>query len=184
MSSAGDADRKGSDEDRLAAPQVFISYAHDDAAHEERVRDFWLFLRANGINALLNPPVAEDRQDQAQWMTQQIQEADRVLVVASPAYRRQAEDNTTPGEGRGVVWEGRLIRDVYYADQEAGLPRILPVVLPGCSATDIPLWLSPAWATYYVVSEYSVAGAEALLRVCVPRIPSTALTSRVAVPAV
>ena len=31
--------------------RVFISYAHDDAEHEERVRDFWLFLRANGIDA-------------------------------------------------------------------------------------------------------------------------------------
>jgi hypothetical protein len=28
--------------------RVFISYAHDDEAHQERVREFWLFLRAHG----------------------------------------------------------------------------------------------------------------------------------------
>ena len=38
-----------------AAPvRVFISYAHDDAAHEERVRDFWLLLRKLGIDARLD----------------------------------------------------------------------------------------------------------------------------------
>ena len=61
-----------------APVRVFISYAHDDAAHEERVRDFWLFLRANGIDARLDLPAAERRQDWAQWMTREIRDADRV----------------------------------------------------------------------------------------------------------
>jgi hypothetical protein len=65
-------------------------------------------------------------------------------------------------DGRGVRWEARLIRDRFYAHQPAGLREVLPVVLPGCSAGDIPLWLGPA-AAHYVVSEYTVAGAERLL---------------------
>ena len=44
-----------------------------------------------------------------------------------------------PDEGRGVQWEARLIRDLFYADQEAGMARFVPVVLPGGSAADIPL---------------------------------------------
>ena len=48
-----------------ALPRVLISYAHDDQAHVERVRDFWLFLRANGIDARLDLPAAEQRQDWA-----------------------------------------------------------------------------------------------------------------------
>ena len=72
--------------------RVFISYAHDDAAHGERVRDFWLFLRANGIDARLDLPAAEQRQDWAQWMTRQVRDADRIVVVASPA---------VPAAGRG-----------------------------------------------------------------------------------
>jgi CHAT domain len=63
-----------------------------------------------------------------------------------------------------VQWEARLIRDLFYAGQGAGLSRFVPVVLPGCSAADIPLWLGPAATTHYLVGEYTVAGAEGLLR--------------------
>ena len=125
MSSAGEAagaGRAGERAGELAAPRVFISYAHDDAAHEERVRDFWLFLRNNGIDASLDLPAAGQRQDWAEWMTRQVRDADRVLVVASPDYKRRAEGDAGPGEGRGVQWEARLIRD-----------RLLPTSTPGCS---------------------------------------------------
>jgi hypothetical protein len=148
-----------------AAVRVFISYAHDDRPHEDRVRAFWLFLRAQGVDARLDLPAAEQRVDWAQWMTQQVRDADRVLVIASPQYRRRAEGDALAGEGRGVQWEARLIREVFYADQDAGLKRVLPVVLPGCMPDDIPLWLAPVSAMHYVVSDYTVAGAESLLRV-------------------
>ena len=61
--------------------------------------------------------------------------------------------------------EAGLIRNLMYEDQKAGLRRVLPVVLPGCSPNDIPLWLLPASASYYRVSEFTVSGAEKLLRV-------------------
>jgi len=144
--------------------RVFISYAHDDAAHVERVRDFWLFLRANGIDARLDLPAAEQRQDWAQWMTREIRDADRIVVVGSSAYQRRGEGDAGADEGRGVQFEARLIRDRFYADQDAGLQLVLPVVLPGGSAGDLPLWLFPATTTHYPVTEYTTAGAERLLR--------------------
>lgn len=147
------------------AVRAFISYAHEDAAYQDRVRSFWLFLRANGVDARLDLPAAEQRVDWAQWMTQEIRDAAYVLVVASPAYKQRAEGDAGPGEGRGAQWEARLIRDRIYADQERGLRQVLPVVLPGGSAADIPLWLAPQAATRYEIDEYTVAGAEAQLRV-------------------
>jgi tetratricopeptide (TPR) repeat protein len=155
------------DEESLATQsevRVFISYAHDDPAHEERVRGFWHFLRANGVDARLDLPGSEERRDWVQWMTQQVRDADRILVVASPKYKVRAEGDAEPEQGRGVQWEASLIRQRFYADQPAGLRLVLPVVLPDCSAADIPLWLAPAAATYYTVSEYTVQGAEQLLR--------------------
>lgn len=128
------------------------------------MRDFWLFLRTQGIDAQLDLPAAEQRQDWGEWTTQQIRDAQHVLVVASPEYKRRAEGDAEPSQGRGVQWEARMIRDRFYADQKAGLQAVLPVVLPGCSPTDIPLWLSPVPTTHYVVSEYTVSGAELLLR--------------------
>ena len=144
--------------------RVFVSYAHDDDAHVERVRDFWLFLRANGVDARLDLPAAEERQDWAQWTAREVRDADRVLVVASLEYRRRDAGDAEPGEGRGVQFEARLIRDRFYADQKAGLKLVLPVVLPGCSADDLPSWLAPASATRYTVTDYTVVGAEKLLR--------------------
>ena len=86
--------------------RVFISYAHDDGAHEDRVRDFWLFLRANGVDARLDLPVAEQRVDWAEWMTREVRDADRVLVVASPQYRTRAEGDAAAAR-RGGGCSGR-----------------------------------------------------------------------------
>lgn len=72
--------------------------------------------------------------------------------------KRRAEGDARPGEGRGVQWEARQIRNRIHADQDAGLREVLPVVLPGCSAADIPEWLAPSVATYYTLTEFTVAG--------------------------
>jgi hypothetical protein len=110
-----------------AARRVFISYAHepDDPCHRDLVREFWLFLRANGIDARVDLTGEEVRRDWAQWMTTQIRAADFVLVVSSPSYRIRAEGGEAPSRGRGVQWEARQIRDRLYADQEAcGVPKM------------------------------------------------------------
>ena len=57
-----------------------------------------------------------------------------------------------------------MIREVFYANQRLGLDRVVPVVLPGGTPKDLPLWLAPASTAHYVVREFTVAGAEALLR--------------------
>jgi hypothetical protein len=104
--SAGDARPAG------MARRVFISYAHEpgDPGHRELVREFWLFLRENGIDAQADLPGEEVRRDWTQWMTTQINKADFVLVIASPSYSISAEGQEPPGHGRGVQWEARQIR--------------------------------------------------------------------------
>lgn len=158
------ADREEPAEAARISVKIFISYAHDDSAHEDRVRGFWRFLRGQGVDAHVDLSAAELRQDWTEWMTRQIRDADYVLVIASPEYKRRAEGDAMPDEGRGVQWEARLIRDRLYADPQAGLRSIVPVVLPGCSASDIPLWIGPVATTHYLVRDYTVTGAEKLLR--------------------
>src|SRR6478609_7519994 len=94
----------------------------------------------------------------------QVCDADFVLIIASPAYKRRAEGAAAPDEGRGVQWEAALIREEFYADRVAAMARFVPVVLPGQSSDGIPVWLGPATTTHYVVSAYTVAGAEPLIR--------------------
>jgi hypothetical protein len=145
------------------APRVFISYAHESDEHAEAVRDLWIFLRAQGIDARLDRVAAQQRQDWALWMADQVRETDHVLVIASPAYRKRAEGRVGPDEGRGVQFEARLIRDAFYAHQD-DLGRFVPVVLPGQSEEGVPDFLAPATCTVYRVSGCTLAGAESLVR--------------------
>jgi hypothetical protein len=143
--------------------RVFISYAHESEEHGEQVRNLWLFLRRHGVDARLDRPAAEQRQDWASWMAAEVREADHVLVVASTAYRERAEGRSGPDSGRGVQWETRLIQNAFYADQRA-LDRFVPVVLPGESVAGVPDFLTPATSTVYQVHEFTLSGAEKLLR--------------------
>jgi TIR domain len=145
--------------------RVLISYAQqvDSPGHGESVQRLWVFLRECGIDARLDLPAARQRQDWALWMADQIREADFVLVIASPEYRERAEGRSGPDIGRGVQWEARLIRDAFYRDQ-GGLDRFVPVVLPGEDIDGLPDFLGPATSTVYYVSDFTVSGADALLR--------------------
>ncbi len=148
-----------------AQPRVLISYAHESPQHEDAVRRLWVLLRENGIDARVDLTAAEARQDWTLWMLEQVRDADHVLVVASPAYRRRADGLAVADEGRGVQWEAALIRDAVYRDRAAGLRRFLPVLLPGATVDEIPLFMNPTATTHYLVTDFSVAGAERLLRV-------------------
>lgn len=63
--------------DVTAPPRVFISYAHDSDDHLEKVRDLWVFLCANGVEAHIDRVAAQERQGWTMWMERQIAEADR-----------------------------------------------------------------------------------------------------------
>ncbi|QKV75681.1 TIR domain-containing protein [Amycolatopsis sp. Hca4] len=153
------------DEDQPRPPVVFISYAwdSDDRSHNDSVRRLWELLRLCGIDAQLDLDAEQQRQDWPLWMGKQIREADHVLVIASPAYRERAEGRGEANRGRGVQWEARLIRDAFYADPNA-VNRFIPVVLPGQSEAGVPDFLAPASTTYYTISDFTVEGAEGLLR--------------------
>jgi hypothetical protein len=64
---------------------VFISYAYDDREHADRARQFWLFLRESGIDARLDKPAAERRQDWPRWMSREMR-AVRLSREAAPEY--------------------------------------------------------------------------------------------------
>jgi WD40 repeat protein len=142
-----------------------ISYAHDDPAHEGQVLKFSEFLRANGVDALIDVEVAVRPQYWPDWMSTQIREGGYVLVIGSPEYRAAAEDRFPAQERKGVRWEARLLKDAFYTNHAAARDRILPVLLPGRTIEDLPDWLSPGAATHYSVTSYTAEGAEDLLRV-------------------
>jgi hypothetical protein len=122
-----------------------------------------LLLR-NGIEVGLDQWAEGVRRDWVRWTTDQIMSADFVLVVASPGYRAAAEGVTGPSRARGAAAEAALLREILYRDRAAHFRRILPIVLPGGTIDDIPLFLMPYSADRFAVSELSTAGIEDLLR--------------------
>lgn len=144
--------------------QVFISYAQDDDYHRQKVIEFWQFLRACGIDAQLDHSYEGDPQDWPSWMVRQIRAARFVLVIASPGYIERADGDPRRGEGRGVKFEAGLLRDEVYRNRESALGRFLPVVLPGRTRDEIPVWLGGGASTYYTVDSCTEEGAWYLLR--------------------
>lgn len=145
-------------------PRVFISYAHEDdnGAHAQQVRSLGQVLRAESIDVRLDHIDAEVSRDWTAWMRQEIETADVILVIASPAYKRQAEADTSAG----VAYEARLLRNELVHAPADWITRILPVVLPGSTSEDLPAFLRPF--SYFVIDPITQAGADRLLQRLVP----------------
>jgi hypothetical protein len=109
--------------------RVFISYSHDSEAHVNQVNQ--LAYKINDWGDLVirldlyesHPP-----QGWTAWMVEEIKEADFVLIVCSQGYTDKLEGKTEPSHGKGVKWEGRIIRNLLY---EAGSrsAKFVPVLL-------------------------------------------------------
>lgn len=145
-------------------PRVFISYAHDSAEHKEQVRRFCTFLREKvGIDAHLDQWYDDGRRDWSEWAIEQLNKADFILIVASPAYKRRADGTAPPDEGRGARFEAMIIRDNLTRNLPKETRRMLPVVLPGRSVADIPTFLCAHSTTHYPVADFTLQGIESLL---------------------
>lgn len=151
-------------EHRVLRCRVFLSYAHESAAHVAAVERFCRLLRSNGVDARMDLFVAEQRVDWVLWTIEEIRLAERVLVMVTSEYRERFERDETADTGRGVQLEGGLIREEIYRDRRAGLDKFLPVLLPGSSIDDIPVMLQPRAARHFQIHDLTVAGAEQLLR--------------------
>ncbi|MEV6622151.1 SEFIR domain-containing protein [Amycolatopsis sp. NPDC051106] len=145
-------------------PRVFITYSHDDKRHFDLVREFATFLRTGvGIDVRLDQWADDGRRDWSLWAIEQLAEADFVLVIASPDYKRRAEGTEVPHLGRGAQFEAAMIRDNLTQDLPRATRRILPVVLPGRRVEEIPSFLNAHSTTRYEIKEFTPAGVAELL---------------------
>jgi len=147
-----------------AAPRVFVSYAYDSPAHRTDVHRLSELLRISGVDVRLDDYDTGERHDWSAWMIDQITNADYVIVVGSPAYRKAGDGGGPASRNRGVQHEAAVLRDRLYADRPTWTRKLLPVVLPGNTLDDIPLFLLPYVGSHYNVPELTSSGIEALLR--------------------
>jgi hypothetical protein len=149
--------------------KVFVSYAHESAAHKEQVRALATLLRDSGLETVLDAWAADTRQDWYSWAIRELTDADFVVVVASARYRASGDGSGPSTENRGVQSEAALLRELVYGDRQAWLPKVLPVLLPGHGVDEIPLFLQPFTASRYEVTSVTPEGAGELLRVLLHR---------------
>ena len=119
------------------APRVFLSYSHDSDEHADRVLQFADQLRQDGIDAILDQYEPFPEKGWTLWMEKNVRDADWVLMVCTETYHRRVEDDKAPAVGRGVRWEGRLIRQYLY-DAGGANRRFVPVLLQGGVRDHIP----------------------------------------------
>ncbi len=97
---------------QLVSPKVFISYSHDSEEHVDRIVGFSGRLREEGIDCNIDLYEMSPPQGWVQWMFDQIEESDFVLMVCSETYLRRVTKKEEPGKGKGVTWEGSIITNI------------------------------------------------------------------------
>jgi hypothetical protein len=120
-----------------APPKVFISYSHDTVEHQERVLGLADRLRADGIDAEIDQYNAAPPEGWPLWCERQIAAADIVLMVCTETYHRRVKGEEQPGQGLGVIWEARIIRQLLY-DAGAVSDKFVPVLFSDASPEQIP----------------------------------------------
>lgn len=149
---------------RPVSRRVFISYSHESREHVERVRRLYELLRANGVDARADFTAQELPQDWGLWTEEQVTAADRILVVTSAEYRRQASRAEAEPTGSGVRYEAKFLRDAMVRNQKAAIERFPLVLLPGISDDEVPR-LFEGGQTRYRVDPLTGEGVDRLLRV-------------------
>jgi len=145
--------------------RVFVSYAHESEQHKKQVLAFCELLRRNGIDADLDQWNTVPRPDWHPLIVEQVMESDFVIIVASPAYKRVGDGIADSDDRRGVQSEAALLRDRLHGDRQVWTRKLLPVILPGFSVDDIPLFLQPHCGNRYPITELTTSGIDELLRV-------------------
>ncbi|MEU5845309.1 hypothetical protein [Saccharopolyspora shandongensis] len=143
-------------EESARSPRVYVFHAGDSEQHVARVIEFATMLRLRaGIDANLPEWGPPQRTDQVVAEKRRFDEAEFVLVVASPEMRRLM-DSTQPGDPR-VTTGAFLTRDDLARDLSTSLKQKLPVVLPGSTTADIPRMLASYSTDKYEISIIDIA---------------------------
>ncbi|MGH8919126.1 MAG: hypothetical protein ACRD0H_12510, partial [Actinomycetes bacterium] len=103
------------------------------------------------------------RRDWAVWVTEQLREAQYVLAIASPQYKRAVDSGERPGGRPAAGLEAALLRNNLSRDLEREIRRVLPVILPGRSADEIPDLLCGHSTTNYEITGFTLDGVHTLL---------------------
>jgi hypothetical protein len=96
---------KGESRENRKPIRVFISWTRTNEAHEKWADSLYGFLKENGVNARIDVKHLKLGMDLPQFMANELQLADKVLILSNEQYAQKAN-----GQIGGVGWETMLIQ--------------------------------------------------------------------------
>ncbi len=113
----------------MSAPVAFISYAWEtsaDPTHREWVKDLATRLRTDGVDVRLDRWLARPGTQLPRLMDKQIREAQFVILVCTPEYKRKSDD-----EVGGVGYEGTILSARLLAEHPDRREMVIPLLRKG-----------------------------------------------------
>ncbi|MBK5957107.1 hypothetical protein CCR97_02605 [Rhodoplanes elegans] len=129
--------------------RVFISYTRTSDEHQTWVQDLATLLRRNGIDARLDVWHLRLGMDLPQWMCNELDLADRVLIICNKAYAERAD-----GRYGGVGWEIRLVQGDLLQSQQANPDRYIPIVRGAFDQTALPGFLRGVYSMVWTDQDH------------------------------
>jgi hypothetical protein len=119
------------------------------------------FLRANGIEARLDVWYLRPGMDTPQWMSNELDLADRVLLVCDELYAQKADRRHG-----GVGWEIRIIQGDLLVSQEDNPDKYIPIIVTPELNAGTPKFLRGTFALHWPESGPDEVGRrDELLRI-------------------
>lgn len=143
--------------------RVFVSYAHSNDEHRQRVRSFVEYLRKQGLEVVIDTDVkspAGPPEQWPRWMKNQIDAADWVLLFIDDTYRRRFDGNEESDKGHGVTWEGCIITHELYRSKTINR-KFIPVLADEENLNVVPTEI--AGATRYRIPSGQQTLAQSIL---------------------
>jgi len=140
------------------AVRVFISYTRTSIEHQDWVRDLAKSLRKNGIDARLDIWHVRPGMDLPQWMSNELELADRILIICNEEYAMRAD-----GRLGGVGWEMRLVQGDLLQSQSNNPKKYIPILYGKFESEAVPRFLRGTYCITWV-DEDEEKCKESLLR--------------------
>ncbi|MEO1060514.1 MAG: TIR domain-containing protein [Actinomycetota bacterium] len=140
------------------SPRVFVSYTGTSPEHRGWVADLATFLQSSGVYTRFDQWDLEPGMNVAQWMTNELTLADRVVMICDERYANKAD-----GLHGGVGWEIMLVQGDMARN---GLDTVKYIPVVRCEDPDrgLPTFLQAAAFVHCPPSESDNAQRAKLLR--------------------
>jgi len=116
----------------MTTPTVFVSYAHENADHDQWVRELAYDLRHNAVEASLDAWDLIPGQETTYFMESQIRNSEFVILICTPRY---AEKSNIP---RGGVGYEKNIISAEMLQASDLRPKFIPVLRNGTFENALP----------------------------------------------